>query len=235
MLRQVVLDTETTGLSHASGHRIIEIGCLELIDRQLTGEQFHVYLNPDRAIDEGAAKVHGIRDEFLQDKPRFNDILQDFISFVDGAELIIHNAPFDVGFLNAELKRASWTKPLESHCSILDTLVLAKKKHPGQRNNLDALCKRYDVGNSHRKLHGALLDSELLGLVYLAMTGGQVSLFGENEEDTNIDIEQKINKKTPVLSSTSPVIFATEHELTEHDAFIKLLSKQSGVNHWSES
>lgn len=237
-MRHVILDTETTGLSHVSGHRIIEIGCLELIDRQLTGEQFHVYLNPDRAIDEGAAKVHGIRNEFLQDKPRFHDVMEDFIRFVDGAELVIHNAPFDVGFLNAELKRASWPKPLESHCSILDTLVLAKKKHPGQRNNLDALCKRYDVVNSHRKLHGALLDSELLGLVYLAMTGGQASLFSENGEDgerASTTKSGELNKQAPTLSSQSPVLFATEQELVEHDAFIKMLSKKSGVNHWSES
>jgi len=234
MLRQVILDTETTGIGHAAGHRIIEIGCLELIDRQLTGEQFHVYLNPDRAIDEGAAKVHGIRSEFLQDKPRFNEVMQDFIDFVDGAELIIHNAPFDVGFLNAELKRASWAKPLESHCSILDTLVMAKKKHPGQRNNLDALCKRYDVGNSHRKLHGALLDSELLGYVYLAMTGGQATLFGENEDSGRTGQNQEFNQQAPVLSSTSSILRATELELAEHDAFIQLLSKKSGVNHWSE-
>ena len=233
MLRQIILDTETTGIGHASGHRIIEIGCLELIDRQLTGEQFHVYLNPDRAIDPGAAKVHGIRSEFLKDKPRFNDVMEDFMSFVDGAELIIHNAPFDVGFLNAELKRASWPKLLESHCSILDTLVLAKKKHPGQRNNLDALCKRYDVVNGHRKLHGALLDSELLGLVYLAMTGGQANLFGE--DDANVTQDRNLNKQAPALSSTSPVLLATEQELTEHDAFIQALSKKSGVNHWSES
>lgn len=235
MLRQIVLDTETTGIGHAAGHRIIEIGCLELIDRQLTGEQFHVYLNPDRAIDEGAAKVHGIRNEFLQDKPRFHEIMEDFIRFVDGAELIIHNAPFDVGFLNAELKRASWKRTLESHCSVLDTLVLAKKKHPGQRNNLDALCKRYDVVNSHRKLHGALLDSELLGFVYLAMTGGQAMLFGENEESNNMGINQELTKHTQVLSSTSPVLLATEQELAEHEAFITLLSKNSGVNHWSKS
>jgi len=234
MLRQIILDTETTGIGHASGHRIIEIGCLELIDRQLTGEQFHVYLNPDRAIDAGAAKVHGIRSEFLKDKPRFKEVMEDFMSFVGGAELIIHNAPFDVGFLNAELKRASWPKPLESHCSILDTLVLAKKKHPGQRNNLDALCKRYDVGNSHRKLHGALLDSELLGFVYLAMTGGQATLFGEDEEGSTGG-GQKLNKQAPVLSSRSPVVLAMAEELVEHDAFIEALSKKSGVNHWSES
>ena len=235
MLRQVILDTETTGIGHAAGHRIIEIGCLELIDRQLTGEQFHVYLNPDRAIDEGAAKVHGIRNEFLQDKPRFNEVMEDFMSFVDGAELIIHNAPFDVGFLNAELKRASWGKPLESHCSILDTLVLAKKKHPGQRNNLDALCKRYDVGNSHRKLHGALLDSELLGYVYLARPGGQATLFGENEDSSRAGKNQGLNQQAPVLSSKSSILHATAQELAEHDAFIQLLSKKSGVNHWSES
>ncbi len=234
MLRQIILDTETTGLGHDSGHRIIEIGCLELIDRRLTGEQFHVYLNPDRAIDPGAAKVHGIKNEFLIDKPRFPDILEDFIAFVKDAELIIHNAPFDMGFLNAELKRAKYPHQLEKHCSVLDTLLLAKQKHPGQRNNLDALCKRYDVVNSHRKLHGALLDSELLGLVYLAMTGGQTSLFGDTDSDAKKTTEQS-EKHSKRLSTESPVYAASESELTEHQAFIQKIIKKSGFNHWTES
>ncbi len=232
MLRQIILDTETTGLGHASGHRIIEIGCLELIDRSLTGEQFHVYLNPDRAIDPGAMKVHGIKNEFLVDKPRFADILEDFLSFVKDAELIIHNAPFDMGFLNAELKRAKYPKTLEEHCGVFDTLVLAKEKHPGQRNNLDALCKRYDVVNSHRKLHGALLDSELLALVYLAMTGGQASLFGESDTDSKKNKSQA-EEAAQRLSSQSPVYPADASELSEHDAFIQKIIKKSGVNHWT--
>jgi DNA polymerase III subunit epsilon len=224
MQRQIILDTETTGIGHDNGHRIIEIGCLELIDRKLTGEQFHVYLNPDRAIDPGAARVHGIKNSFLTDKPRFPDILEDFIVFVDDAELIIHNAPFDMGFLNAELKRAKYKKTLESHCRVLDTLVLAKKKHPGQRNNLDALCKRYDVVNGHRKLHGALLDSELLALVYLAMTGGQTSLFGEQDANVKNNPSQS-DKPARRLKSNSPVYPATAEELAVHALFIKKLSK----------
>ncbi|MDX2347043.1 MAG: DNA polymerase III subunit epsilon [Legionella sp.] len=234
MKRQIILDTETTGIGHQSGHRIIEIGCLELIDRRLTGEQFHVYLNPDRPIDPGAMRVHGIKNEFLLDKPRFPDVLEDFIAFVNNAELIIHNAPFDMGFLNAELKRAKYKTPLEKHCSVFDTLVLAKDKHPGQRNNLDALCKRYDVVNSHRKLHGALLDSELLALVYLAMTGGQASLFGEGEADLKKN-QHQAEAPTKRLSSQSPVYSATEAELTDHEKLIQKIIKKSGVNHWTKT
>jgi DNA polymerase III subunit epsilon len=229
--RQIVLDTETTGIGHQSGHRVIEIGCLELIDRSLTGEQFHVYLNPDRSIDPGALKVHGIQREFLEDKPRFVDIMEDFLVFIDGAELIIHNAPFDVGFLNAELKRASSSKTIENYSSVFDTLVFAKQKHPGQRNNLDALCKRYDVINSHRKLHGALLDSELLAFVYLAMTGGQGSLFGDSEATLEA-AKNKQEEAIPSLSTTSPVYLATEAEGIEHEKFLHKLKKKSGVNHW---
>lgn len=221
MLRQIILDTETTGLSPESGHRIIEIGCLELIDRRITGEQFHVYINPERAVDPGAAKVHGIQDEFLADKPLFVDILDDFLAFVKGAELIIHNAPFDMGFLNAELKRAQYPDKLERHCKVFDTLALAKQKHPGQRNNLDALCKRYNVVNSHRKLHGALLDSELLAFVYLAMTGGQTSLFGEDHSSQFKSNETIVNITSKKLSSQSPVYTANEAELAAHEAFIK--------------
>ena len=231
MRRQIVLDTETTGLGHDSGHRVIEIGCLELIDRRLTGEQFHVYLNPDRSIDPGALKVHGIQREFLEDKPRFKDIMEDFLVFIDGAELIIHNAPFDVGFLNAELKRVSAPKTLEAYSSVFDTLVFAKQKHPSQRNNLDALCKRYDVVNSHRKLHGALLDSELLAFVYLAMTGGQGSLFGDGDSNLKTT-DTRLKEAVPQLSTTSPVCVATEAELLEHEKFIQKLKKKSGVNHW---
>ncbi len=177
-MRQIVLDTETTGLEHADGHRIIEIGCLELHDRRITERHYHVYLNPERAVESGALHVHGITDDFLADKPRFGDIAEDFLDFIRDAELIIHNAPFDVGFLNAELARLGSSEPLrvEQVASVLDTVVLARELHPGQRVSLDALCKRYEIDNARRDLHGALLDAELLAEVYLAMTGGQVAL-----------------------------------------------------------
>lgn len=174
MTRQIVLDTETTGLEPRQGHRIIELAGVELVNRSLTGQRFHRYLNPERDIDEGARQVHGISLDFLQDKPRFADIADDFLDFVSDAELVIHNAPFDLAFLGVELelagRRASWREP------VVDTLVLARERHPGQRNNLDALCKRYGIDNSNRSLHGALLDCELLAAVYLAMTRGQESL-----------------------------------------------------------
>jgi len=175
-VRQIILDTETTGLEPGEGHRIIEIGCLEMSERRLTGRDYHVYLNPEREVDEGALEVHGITNAFLADKPRFADIVGDFLDFVHGAELVIHNAAFDVGFVNAELRRIGPDRRLEDHARILDTLALARELHPGQRVSLDALCKRYDVDNSGRDLHGALLDAELLAEVYLAMTGGQVDL-----------------------------------------------------------
>jgi DNA polymerase-3 subunit epsilon len=176
-MRQLVLDTETTGLDPASGHRIIEIGCIEMLHRKPTGNRFHVYLNPEREVDAGAVEVHGLSNEFLADKPRFVDIATDFVSFVQGAELIIHNAPFDVGFLDHELRLlASDYKAIVDYCDVLDTLAMARKKHPGQRNSLDALCKRYNIDNKHRSLHGALLDAEILAEVYLAMTGGQTTL-----------------------------------------------------------
>lgn len=176
-MRQIVLDTETTGLDPKEGHRIIEIGCVELIDRRLTRNSFHQYIQPDREIDTGAVNVHGITSAFLVDKPRFAEVAEDFLSYVQGSELIIHNASFDVGFLDHELRR--WradTPTIQDLCEVTDTLVMARRLHPGQRNGLDALCKRYAVDNSHRDLHGALLDAEILADVYLAMTGGQVSL-----------------------------------------------------------
>jgi len=183
MIRQIILDTETTGLDPAQGHRIIEIGCVELLDRKLSGNHFHVYLNPEREIDAGAVEVHGLSVEFLADKPHFQDIANDFLSFVEGAEHIIHNAPFDVGFLNHELRLLMTETPLINDlCEILDTLQLARRKHPGQRNSLDALCRRYGIDNAHRSLHGALLDAEILAEVYLAMTGGQTTLLLEEVE-----------------------------------------------------
>ncbi|MDE2083873.1 MAG: DNA polymerase III subunit epsilon [Xanthomonadaceae bacterium] len=176
-MRQIVLDTETTGLEVGKGHRIIEIGCIELIERRPSGRRFHRYLNPQRAIDEGARAVHGISDEFLADKPRFAEVAAEFLAFVDGAELVIHNAAFDVSFLDAEL---ALTDPglgrVADHANVLDTLALAREKYPGQRISLDALCKRLNIDNRHRELHGALLDAQLLADVYLAMTGGQGDL-----------------------------------------------------------
>ncbi|MFD2113060.1 DNA polymerase III subunit epsilon [Thiorhodococcus fuscus] len=176
-MRQIVLDTETTGLDPKEGHRIIEIGCVEMVDRRLTRNNFHHYIQPDREIDAGAIEVHGITNEFLANKPRFEEVAESFVRFVAGAELIIHNAPFDVGFLDHEFRRWRPDAPCVADlCEVTDTLAMARRLHPGQRNGLDALCKRYSVDNSHRELHGALLDAEILADVYLAMTGGQVAL-----------------------------------------------------------
>ncbi|HAU3620293.1 TPA: DNA polymerase III subunit epsilon [Legionella pneumophila] len=233
VMRQVILDTETTGIGPEQGHRVIEIGCIELIDRKLTGKHFHIYLNPQREVDEGAFRVHGISTEFLQDKPLFQDIVTEFIQFVEGSELIIHNAPFDVGFLNSELKHVKWNKTLEDYCRILDTLILAREKHPGQRNSLDALCKRYEIDHFNRELHGALLDAEILAYVYLAMTGGQSSLFTEVESSLS---QSKIKtQEIKSLSLKKPVIMkANEEELMQHQSFVEFISKKSGINHWEE-
>lgn len=233
-MRQIILDTETTGISPETGHRVIEIGCVELVDRKLTGNHYHIYLNPERDVEEGAFKVHGISTEFLQDKPLFKDVLQDFLAFVDDAELIIHNAPFDVGFLNSEFKHVKWAKKLEDHCSIFDTLSFARKKHPGQRNSLDALCKRYDIDNSNRQLHGALLDAEILAFVYLAMTGGQGTLLLEEEVVLSEKQSNVVNTQAK-LTSHSPVLMAEVAELEKHTAFIDFLVKKSGVNRFTES
>jgi len=176
-MRQIILDTETTGLEVNLGHRVIEIGCIEMINRRVTGNHWHHYLNPEREIDSGAFEVHGISNDFVRDKPRFADLADEFLAYVDGAELVIHNAPFDLGFLNNEIALSKTdSPPLESICEILDTLLLARQKHPGQKNNLDALCRRYSIDNSNRSLHGALLDARILADVYLVMTGGQSSL-----------------------------------------------------------
>jgi len=227
-MRQIVLDTETTGLEPAQGHRIIEIGCVELFNRRLTGNHYHQYIQPDREIDEGAIEVHGISNEFLVDKPRFADIVEDFLSFIKGAELIIHNAPFDVGFINHEFLRYREDHPkLESFCSITDTLAMAREMHPGQKNNLDALCKRYDVDNSRRDLHGALLDAEILADVYLRMTGGQEALFSESQQQS---AENK-NKEIARISAERPpltVLLATEEELRAHNQRLEALQSSSG-------
>ena len=227
MTRQIVLDTETTGLSPTDGHRIIEIGCVELINRKLTNRHFHHYLCPDRLVDEGALEVHGITDDFLKDKPRFSEIVDDFLEFIHGAELVIHNAPFDVGFINHELSLLDDQKgAIEDYCSILDTLQLAREMHPGQKNNLDALCKRYQINNSQRDLHGALLDAEILGDVYLAMTGGQTDLLFISESASlhqNRNSQNDHSKPRPILK----VILPNDDELALHKRQLEIVEKAS--------
>ncbi len=226
--RQVVLDTETTGLSTADDHRIIEIGCVELMNRRLTGETFHQYINPEREIDAGAMEVHGITNESLQDKPKFADIARDFLRFISGAELIIHNASFDVGFLNYELAKLEDMQRIEAVCGVLDTLKLARDKHPGQKNNLDALCRRYGVDNSNRELHGALLDAEILADVYLAMTGGQVSLTltadYKKQQQEGVEPQSIKARKNGVLR----VIKANDDELLAHQQNLEHINDVSG-------
>ncbi len=225
-MRQIILDTETTGLEAERGHRIIEVGCLEIINRRRTGRTFHRYLKPDREVDPGAIRVHGLTNEFLAGQPRFADIANELLEFVSGAELVIHNAAFDVAFLNAELKRLDPPPgTITDRCSILDTLLLARKMHPGQRNSLDALCKRYSVDNSHRELHGALLDARILLDVYLAMTGGQGALtLGEISVDTT-----KTTTVTPAKRPVGGLMVprASDAEQALHDAALKSIDKAS--------
>ena len=229
-MRQIVLDTETTGLSTAQGHRIIEIGCLEMVNRRLTGREFHRFLNPERDIDDGAVAVHGITREQLETEPRFRDIVDEFLEFVRDAELIIHNADFDVGFLEHELTLMQHPKPrITDHCLVLDTLALAREIHPGQRNSLDALCKRYEVDASKRDVHGALIDSELLARVYLAMTGGQSSLLLDEE---TADVGGPSGPHPDVAANAAAtgsatynltVIRATDEEIAAHEAMLEKL------------
>lgn len=226
-MRQIVLDTETTGLEPSEGHKIIEIGCVELVDRKLTGNHYHQYLKPNREVDEGAIEVHGITNEFLEDKPLFEEVVDDFLAFVDGAELVIHNAPFDIGFLDHELKLLSAKKgAMSDYCSVLDTLTLARQMHPGQRNSLDALCKRYDIDNTHRDLHGALLDSEILADVYLRMTGGQTSLTLGRQSASNTAQAGEV-KVRRITGERQPlrVIKATDEELKAHQEKLESLNE----------
>ena len=229
-MRQIVLDTETTGLEPSQGHRIIEIGCVELFNRRLTGKTFHCYLNPDREIDAGAQEVHGISSAMLADKPRFPDMVADLLEFIGGAELVIHNAPFDVGFLNHELVLCGHGSKVEELCRVLDTLKLARDMHPGQKNNLDALCKRYQIDNAHRELHGALLDAEILADVYLAMTGGQTALSlggGANAQGGAGTAEvRRLDGDRPALK----VVRADGNELTAHASRMAAIDKASGGN-----
>ncbi len=235
-MRQIVLDTETTGLDPKEGHRIIEIGCVELVNRQLTGNDYHQYLQPDRLIDEGAMKVHGITNEYLSDKPRMADVADGFLDYVRDTELIIHNAPFDVGFINHEFRLlgAGW-KNIESYCQVFDSLEMARRLRPGQRNSLDAVCRAYEVDNSNRELHGALLDARILAEVYLAMTGGQVSLsLGGDDVDMKGMASRTIQKLDKKVSLR--VIQADADESAEHEAMLRLISEASkGALRWSSA
>lgn len=231
-MRQVVLDTETTGLEVERGHRIIEIGCVELVNRRHTGRVFHQYVNPDREIDAGAAAVHGITLAQLVGKPRFVEIAAQFLAFIEGAELVIHNAPFDVGFLEQELRlqalaTGAEAQKIRGHWRVLDTLALAKEMHPGQRNGLDALCKRYSVDNSHRELHGALLDARILADVYLAMTGGQSALALDEAARGAVDAA---TGTVPVERAEGPlpVILASAAEHASHEKLLAIIDKASG-------
>ncbi|WP_372777647.1 DNA polymerase III subunit epsilon [Litorivivens sp.] len=236
MSRQVVLDTETTGLEPSQGHRIIEIGCVELVNRRLTGRHYHQYINPEREVEAGAIEVHGITNEFLADKPVFAAIADDFMEFIRGAELIIHNAPFDVGFIDNELKLLQRDERTADTCRVIDSLVMARQKHPGQRNSLDALCSRYGVDNSQRDLHGALLDAEILADVYLLMTGGQTDLAlagdnasGSNDGGARVTEIRRVSPQRPGLK----VLRASDSELAAHQEQLQAIDKASdGSCHW---
>lgn len=228
----MVLDTETTGLEPSAGHRIIEIGCIEIINRRVTNNHWHHYIQPDREVDEGAFAVHGISNEFLRDKPRFADLADDFLDYIRGAELIIHNAPFDVGFLNHELALLGDDQPrIADICGVLDTLVMARQRHPGQKNNLDALCKRYEIDNSARTLHGALLDSEILAEVYLIMTGGQTSLSLDSEDSTG-DVDSELIRTGNISSEGLAVWQVGDEALAQHRQFLDLIEKKAGKTCW---
>jgi DNA polymerase-3 subunit epsilon len=220
-MRQIVLDTETTGLSFAQGHRVIEIGCIELVNRRLTGREYHRFLNPDRDIDEGAERVHGISRADLETQPRFPEIVDELLEFLKDSELVIHNAAFDVGFLENELGLMKHPKPsITDHAMVLDTLSLAREIHPGQRNSLDALCKRYEVDASNRDVHGALIDAELLARVYLAMTGGQAALSLDEEEGLNIGSGEEVLVRPRRSDLNLVVITASDEEAAAHEALL---------------
>lgn len=228
-MRQIVLDTETTGLHVEEGHRILEIGAVELVGRRFTGNNFHEYINPERDIDAEALAVHGITPEFLADKPVFSEVAERFFEYIKGAELVIHNAPFDVGFMDAEFALLNQGyPPLHEVCGILDTLALAKKMHPGGRNSLDALCRRYGIDNSHRELHGALLDAEILADVYLVMTSGQtrLSLGGSHDEEGGEGISRL--RRVSSDRAALPIIYATEEEVAAHEERLDFITQKSG-------
>ncbi len=234
-MKQIILDTETTGLEPSQGHRIIEIAAIEMINRHKTERHFHQYLKPDCEIDDGAFSVHGLSNEFLADKPLFAEIAQDLLDFIQGSELIIHNAPFDIGFLNAEFKmfNEQWSK-IEDHCTVLDTLSLAREKHPGLKNNLDELCKRYRVDNSQRNLHGALLDSQLLADVYLAMTSEQYDLHLFDESPTPQTTHTTISNTPIAERQPLPIMKPSDEELAAHQTQLARIKKESGKCLWHD-
>ncbi len=223
MSRQIVLDTETTGLDPKTGHRVIEVGCVELRERRLTGNNLHLYLQPDREIDQQAIEVHGITNEFLLDKPRFEAVATELKAYLSGAELLIHNAPFDVGFLESEFSIIGDEFALTSICTVTDTLAMARKLYPGQRNSLDALCKRLGVNNTHRTLHGALLDSEILADVYLTMTGGQTALVLDADQ---VSSDTGNSKEVALNTDQLLIVQANESELAAHDTWLSKLEQQ---------
>lgn len=231
-MRQIVLDTETTGIDPAEGHRIIEIGCVELMERQPTGRHYHVYINPEREVEAEAITIHGITNDFLADKPVFSEIADEFFEFIKGAELVIHNAAFDVGFMDAEFARIRSKLKTSEHCSVVDSLAIARKKHPGQKNSLDALCKRYGVDNSNRELHGALLDAEILADVYLLLTGGQTALSLDANSDVaggGLGVRRVSANRTPL-----PVVTPSADEESAHEEFMAVLADKAGHTVWSE-
>lgn len=233
-MRQIVLDTETTGIDPRQGHKIIEIGCVELVNRRLTGKHYHVYINPQRIVEQEAIEVHGITNEFLEDKPVFSTIVAEFLDYIRGAQLVIHNAAFDVGFIDHELSqlRAYRNEKTNNICTVLDTLALARRLHPGQKNNLDALCRRYGIDNSHRELHGALLDSEILADVYLMMTGGQtrLNLAGQDKSgNDDVGIRRLANDRKPLK-----IIRASADELTKHEERLDIVADAGGKCIWRE-
>ncbi|MCW2480002.1 DNA polymerase III subunit epsilon [Candidatus Symbiopectobacterium sp. NZEC135] len=238
--RQIVLDTETTGMNrlgvHYEGHKIIEIGAVEVINRRLTGRHYHVYIKPDRLVDPEAFMVHGISDEFLQDKPAYAEIAEEFIEFIRGAELVIHNAAFDIGFMDYEFRMLNRDIPkTETFCKITDSLMVARKLFPGKRNSLDALCDRYQIDNSKRTLHGALLDAEILADVYLAMTGGQTSLAFAMESDTQqVSAESESVQRITRQTSALPIIYASPEELAAHETRLDLIAKKGGSCLWRQ-
>lgn len=229
--RQIILDTETTGIDPRAGHRIIEIGCVEMVNRRLTGNNFHVYINPMRDIEDEAIGVHGITNEFLRDKPVFKDIADEFYDYIEGAELVIHNAPFDIGHMDNEFSKLwqDWDGTSE-HCAVVDTLVMARDKHPGQKNSLDALCRRYEIDNSHRMLHGALLDSEILGDVYLRMTGGQVAMDLAHQLKAQ---QMNDDGSAQMVTRNLKVIKASDEELQAHVERLEVISKEGGTPLWN--
>ncbi|MCF2946686.1 DNA polymerase III subunit epsilon [Paraglaciecola aquimarina] len=235
-MRQIVLDTETTGIDPRQGHRIIEVGCVELINRRLTGNTFHVYINPERLVEQEAIEVHGITNEYLTDKPVFRNIAQEFIDFIKGGQLVIHNAPFDVGFMDHEFAKLRGIAEIKTAdiCTVLDTLDLARQIHPGQKNNLDALCRRYGIDNSHREKHGALLDAEILADVYLMMTGGQTDLNLSGQASGEGGLQVETIRRLSASRNPLKIVRATADELVQHESRLDVVAKEGGSCLWRQ-